>query len=517
MERRRMKSLGKTAKQGVAWSFLREGVTEIVVFPASMVLARLLTPREFGIAVAALFFVQLSSKLSELGFNAAIVRAKVVEPIHLSSVFVVNLAVGVITFAALVAAAPAVAAFYRQPETGQILPIAAVTFLIAPFGAVPAGILTRELQFRESARIDWYQSVTFAVMSPLLAWLGFSYMSTVYARIASVFVQTLTRMYFAGWRPSLAFSRLAVAEVMSFGTGVWIKRLLDYLAQNVDNLVVGRFFGMVTLGFYDKAYSTMNRFLVRMNTDGPVVTFRIFSMIHEEPERFRRAYRKVVMSTSLLGYPAFMLLAAAAPQLIAVLFGDRWLPAAGPFRVLCIAAVLKLLNSYASAATQAVGRVWAEVWRQLIYIGLIVGGLIAFREYGPVGAASAVLFATATMMLLMHVLLRRVTSVRWVDMTWPQVPGLLCGVAVGLLALAVDYAARSAAVPRSGLLVLLVQVLAAGILYLTFVLFAPLADMRALVWEITQDLVPSSVKRLPIVKTIIQWQALPPPPSPSSV
>jgi hypothetical protein len=121
------------------------------------------------------------------------------------------------------------------------------------------------------------------------------------------------------------------------------------------------------------------------------------------------------------------------------------------------------------------------------------------------------------MMLLMHVLLRRVTSVRWVDMTWPQVPGLLCGVAVGLLALAVDYAARSAAVPRSGLLVLLVQVLAAGILYLTFVLFAPLADMRALVWEITQDLVPSSVKRLPIVKTIIQWQALPPPPSPSSV
>ena len=139
------KSLGKTAQKGVVWSFLRESVSELLVFPASMVLARLLTPREFGVAAAAAFFIQLAGRLSEMGFNAALTRSKVVEPIHLSTVFVVQMVIGVIMFATMVILSPWIGAFYNMPEATHVLPISAIAFLIAPFGSVQGALLQRNL------------------------------------------------------------------------------------------------------------------------------------------------------------------------------------------------------------------------------------------------------------------------------------------------------------------------------------------------------------------------------------
>ncbi|MGE0593010.1 MAG: lipopolysaccharide biosynthesis protein [Vicinamibacterales bacterium] len=489
------------------WSFVREGVTELVMFPSSMILGRLLTPREFGIAVAALFFTQLAGRLSELGFNAAIVRAKVIEPIHLSSVFVINLTVGVLTFGALTALAPAVAAFYDQPETGQILPIAAISFLIVPFGSVSSGILVRNLRFKEAAKVDWYQGLTFAMGTVVLAWNGFSYMSMVYARLGAVTVQTGCRLYYSRWRPSLRFSKAAIYDVLSFGLGMFAKRLLDYLASNIDNLVIGRLFGMVTLGLYDKAFSTMNRFLTRMNNAGPNVMFRIFSVINEEPQRFRRAYRKVILSTSLLGVPVFAVLAATAPQLMVVLFGDNWLPAAAPFQLLCVSAVLKLLNTYASSATQAAGRIWSEVWRQAGYAALIVASLIALRQWGAVGAAGGVLFATAMMSVLMHLLLRRVTQLEWADIVQPLAPALVCaGACVGAV-FATQAGVEVLRPAPSPWLLLGCQGVAAVLAYAAFMLFAPIPPLRALVYEMARDLAPKAVKRHRLFQMYLASQA----------
>jgi O-antigen/teichoic acid export membrane protein len=487
------KSFAKKAKYGVVWSFAREGISEIFLLPASLVMARLLTPEEFGIAAAAGFFTQLSDRLSRLGFNMALVRSRDIRPIHLSTVFVVDLLVGMITFALLTAAAPFVAAFYAIPETGRILPTAAMGFLIAPLGTVPAAILARELRFRESAMVDWYQGLAFAASSVVFAWFGFSYMSVVYGKLIATLVQTGARMAFARWRPSLSFSMLALREILSFGAGSHAKSLLDYAAKNVDNLIVGKFFGIAALGFYDKAFSTMNRALTRMNDGGPGVVFRIFSLIHDDAERFRRAYAKVVMSSSMLAFPAFAVLIVTAPQFMIVVFGPRWLPAAVPFQILCLGALLKLLNSYASAATQAAGYIWSEVWRQVTYTALIVGSLIALRRWGPAGAATGVLFATAVMAVLMHVLLIRITTLRWTDVFRPQVPASLCAIGAAGAALLTEYAVRSAVGAPAAWLLLASQTVIAITFCSLFVLFAPHRGLRALVHEMAIDLFPARV------------------------
>jgi O-antigen/teichoic acid export membrane protein len=486
---------GRAAKRGVALGYVRAGVIEVLMFPSAMITARLLSPAEFGITTAALFFIQLASRLSDMGFTAALVRSKTVTEAHLASVFVMNVCIGVVAFLSLMIAAPFVAAFYGIPETGLILRVAAVTFLVAPLGAIPNALLDRGMRFRQCMLADWYQSVTFAVVSVLLAWLGFSFWSLVYARLAAVVVQTLSQYYFWPWRPSLQFSWTAVREVISFAAGMHTKRLLEYTAGNLDNLVVGKLMGMTALGLYDKAFGTMNRFLVRLNAGGPNVMFRIFSLIHEDRERFRRAYAKTAMSASLLGLPLFATMAVVAPDLIVVLFGDQWRGAVAPFQVLCAAGALKLLNSYASAATQAAGRIWPEVWRQLAYIGLILVGIYLFRNFGPPGAALGVLVATVVMAALMHALLKRATSLSWLEILRPQYPAVLCALGTTATAWMTRFALEQSAVANARWLLLALAGLAAVVFYAWFTLFAPIRDVRALVDEVLADLLPDALKR----------------------
>jgi teichuronic acid exporter len=487
-------SLGKLAKQGVAIGLLRAGALEILLFPTAMVTARLLTPTEFGITTAAMFFIQLSTRLSDLGFTAALVRAKHITEEHLSTVFVMNILIAVAAYASLTAIAPFVGMFYGVPETGQILPVAAVSFLLMPIGAIPNALIDRGMRFRQGLLIDCYQSLTFAVLSMLLAWQGFSFWSLIYARVAAVAVQALSQYWFAPWRPSLKFSWTALREVLSFAAGVHTKRLLEYTAANVDNLVIGRWMGVTALGLYDKAFSTMNRLLVRMSVGGPNVMFRIFSMMQEDPERFRRAYAKVIMSAGLFAFPAFATLAALGPYVIVLLFGDQWVEAVQPFQILCLAGALKLLNSYAGAAAQATGRIWPEVWRHVGYTALIILGLYVLRERGPVGAAFAVLGATAVMFIMMHTLLRQVTHLSWVEIFRPQWPAIVCAVLTAGAALLVESLVAQGADPRSWREFAAASS-AALICYVAFMLFAPIRDLRALVEEISADMLPERVKR----------------------
>jgi PST family polysaccharide transporter len=488
------KALRKKATRGVAWSFLREGIAEILLFPASMVLARLLTPQEFGIAAAANFFGQLAGRLAELGFNAALVRSKEIRPIHLSTVFVVSLVLGVVKFAALFLAAPLVNAFYEIPEPGNVMRVAAFSFLVGPFAGVPGALLARNFEYKKSATVEATNLIVFSLSSVLLAFLGFSYMSMVYGRLAGSVSVVAMRIAFARWRPSLRFSWSAFREILSFGSGFHVKRILDYTAQNGDNVVVGKLLGMTALGLYDKAFSTMNRFLVRM-TGGPGVMFRVFSVIHEEPGRFRRAYQKVVMSSSLLGFSVFAGLIVIAPQLIVVLFGDQWTASADPFRLLCIAGALKLLNTYASSIIQATGRVWAEVWRQLILIALTVGGILAFRSWGPTGAAAAVVLATLVMSVLMHSLLGRIANLSWSGMLRPLTPAVLCAGGVAGVALLVEAALKLPNPTAPPWLLLACQVPLAALFGFAFVLFAPFQELRVVVRDVTRDLAPPFITR----------------------
>jgi teichuronic acid exporter len=489
------KYYGRTAKKGAAWSVIRHGGHELVAIPASMFMARLLSPSDFGVAAAATFFMLLAARLTQFGFNAAIVRTKELRDEHLSSVFVTALSTGVVVFGLLSLSAPYIGRFFRSPETASVLPIAALTFLINPFGTISSALLSRRMHFGYNAISDWTDTFVGAIVSVGLAFWGYGYWSIIYGQVSASIARVIVQEYLSGWRPSFRFSSAALRELLGFGLGVQSKRLLEYASLNLDNLVVGRVIGVTSLGLYDKAFTTMNRLVMRLTLG--TAPFRIFSIIHEDRERFRRAYSRMILGVTLLGYPIFTGAIVVAEPLFRVLYGDQWVPAVLPFQLLCAGGMMKLLTAYSSQANEAAGNIWPQVRRQAIGAVLVVVGAAVGSLYGGVaGAALGVSLAMFILTAAMQELVRELAGLSWREMIAPQVPGVCCSAVLAGLLLAVDLGLRAGFGSVRPWESLLVQSAVGALFYVVFLLFSPFSAVRDIVSETVNDLMPAWVPQM---------------------
>jgi PST family polysaccharide transporter len=482
-------SYSKATKSGFVWSVLARGMNELVSIPTSMILARMLSPHDFGIAAAAGFFVQLSNRLTNFGFNTALIQIKEVTDRHTATVFTVNLAMGVGVWAVLALGAPLLGRLFDSEEASHVIPVAALAFVIGSLGSVPSALMVRDLRFREVAWLEWLSTWVAAISVLLFAFGGLGYWSLIYSQVLAAAIQTAVRFAIAGWRPRVRFSMDALKQMFSFGIGLHFKRLLDSVALNVDNLVIGSSLGLSALGFYDKAFTLMNRAANGLNSAGPVVSFRVFALIHEERERFRNAYRKVLLTATFLAYPVFTALVISAPDLFDVMFGSQWGPAVVPFQILCVAGCLRVPNAYASTAIQSHGWIWGEVWRQAFYVALIAGGVaLGSRWAGLVGASLGVLGATLVMTILMQTLLRRAAALGWADVLSPQVPAVLCSAGLAACLGAAVFALRAGQAPA--FVALPVEVLVSAVYGLAFVRMVRFAELRHVIDETVREYAP---------------------------
>jgi O-antigen/teichoic acid export membrane protein len=480
---------GQKAKMGAIWSVIRQGGNELFHIPTSAILARLLSPTDFGIAAASSFFVTLAARLTQFGFNASLVRVKDLRPEHTRSVFAVNLAIGLVSYLVLFAASPFIGQFFRSPDAGRLVRFAALSFVISPFVSIPTALMQRNMQFRYRSIVDWTDTLVGNGTSIVLAFMGFGYWSLPSGNLAGMLISIVLQTYLCDWRPSLRFSREALRELLSFGLAIQAKRVFEYASQNIDNFMVGRVLGVTALGLYDKAFTTMNRLVFRM-TLGQTY-FRIFSVIHEDIERFQRAYTRLILTISLMGLPVFAGCIVVARPLFDVMYGRKWGAAVLPFQLLCAGGMLKLLNAYASQANEAAGGLWAQVRRQALGAVMILVGAGVGSQYGGVtGAAVGVLIAMVVLTVAMQALVRQVTHLTWWGLIAPQIPGATCAALLVGVLLATGAGLRVLIPHPPSWLLLITQMAAGGLFYAAFVLFSPFASVREIVTETLTDVLP---------------------------
>jgi O-antigen/teichoic acid export membrane protein len=482
------RSYGTLAKRGLVWGLVRDGAKFLIVIPTGMVMARLLSPHESGVAAAAYFVMQLGGRLTQFGLGVSLVRAKTVTDAHVSSVFVLNLLAGCAASGLFALVGPSLGGLIGSREAAALLPIAGLGFLIGAFGSVPTALLARAMRYREGATSELLGVVVYAISIITLAWLGFSYWSVVYGILLGDAVRIVCRMWMSRFVPHLAFSREAAHEILSFGLGIYVKNLLEYCARNIDNLIVGRLLGMTPLGYYDKAFSTVSKLSDAINLAGPSVSLRTFALMQDDLPRFRRAYGKVILSVSLVGYPVIAGVAVVGQELVTVMFGQRWQPAALPLQILCVAAMLRQVNYYASSATQAKGYIWSEVRGQALAVVVLAAAVAWLSRWGIAGAAVGVLLSTLASTIWLQLLVRRLAMLTWSDLLLPQVPGLLCAACTVIAAVVVRQLLMSWLGAPPALTVLIACAAAGGAGTLAFLLFAPFDAMQDVVREILKDL-----------------------------
>jgi PST family polysaccharide transporter len=414
-------ALGSAVKTGVAWGFTARGVITLANFAASIVLARLLQPEDFGIFGLAMIFIGIASRFGNLGFGLALIQKKELRDEHVSSIFVVHLLLFALIAGIIVSVAPFVGAFFHSFLVGRALRAMAWIFIAHAFSSIARAILQRRMDFKSPALSNIVDHVTGTVTSITLAWLGYGVWSLVYGHIGGSLLSTLVLMVRARWRPVFRYNHAAMKELFSFGLNIFVKNLLIYGSDKVDYFIIGKQLGPAALGFYEKAFNIMDLGIKELSTKiGAGVLFPAFSRIQDDQERLRSAYRKIILSLTLVCFPFFFGLFLVSPSAIYVLFGEKWMASVVPLQILCLAGLFRTHLHITGTVINAMGRVAPEVWiRAAAFILLTMGCLIG-SFWGIVAVAIAVTATTAILMVMMVSYFKTLTGLSWIDFIRPQ-------------------------------------------------------------------------------------------------
>jgi O-antigen/teichoic acid export membrane protein len=418
-----------------------------------VVLARLLSPQEFGTVGAALVVVEFSSIFSRLGLGPAVVQRRDLEQRHLQAAFTGSLLLGLLMGAGIWWGAPLAAAFFQNAQVEPVLKALAWTFPLMSLSAVAESLMFRELRFRWIANVDLATyALGYGLVAVFLALAGLG----VWALVAAVMVQTTARSTILLYvrRPPLAWwlEWGALKDMLHFGTGFTLAKVANQLALQGDNLVVGHWLGPAALGLYGRAYHLMS---VPASVIGKVlddVLFPTMARVQDEVERLGRAYRRGVAVIALVALPASIVSFVLAPELIQVALGPRWSEAVMPFRVLVIGTLFRTSYKLSDSLARSTGVVYRRARRQIVYAGLVIGGAYVGQHWGITGVSVGVLVALAANFLLMAQLSLEVCRLSWSTFWAAHTPSFLLAGVCGIITWSVAASLREWSVGSLGIL-----------------------------------------------------------------
>ncbi|KGI77249.1 lipopolysaccharide biosynthesis protein [Oleiagrimonas soli] len=390
-----MVSLTERASTATWWSTLeicsRYGAQMIV----SIVLARLLTPSDFGLIAMLLVFTSIGALLVDSGFGTALIQRRNVTVDDETTVFIFALVSGLAVGGIIWLSAPAIASFYRQPELVALTHLVVLVIPLGALTAVPDALLTRRLNFASRAHAELIASSVSGALAIALAWLGYGVWSMAWQVVATMTLRALLLWYFARWTPRGKFTKQAFSRLFGFGGFMLLARLLDVAFVRMQSLLLGRYFDASTLGFYTLAQNAQQAPASFIGAILDRVGLPVFSEIADQPDKLRNALRLTLRTSFFLFLPGMAALALLAKPLIILVYGAQWQTAAPILTLLALSAALWPLHVLNLAVLTASGRsdllFHQEVAKKLISISLIVVASPA----GPVPVAGAVLVSSA--------------------------------------------------------------------------------------------------------------------------
>ncbi|OAP42306.1 polysaccharide biosynthesis protein [Sinorhizobium saheli] len=442
------------------WTGLSMGALAVAELVALLVLARLLSPNEFGLYAAALVVIKFSSIFEGLGVAPAIVQRHELEERHLRVGFTLSLVLS-LTVAALVwTVAPVIADLLRLPGLTPVVRASCVVFLCQGVAMVAQASAQRALRFRWLAAVDAAAfAIGYVVAAPVLAWLGFG----IWALIGALVIQNLVRMVVLvlgqphAKRPML--ERPAIGELLYFGGGFTLARIFNYLATQIDRLVAGRWLGADTLGAYSLASQLMTAPAMLVGQILDRVLFPTMALIQQEPARLARAYRSAIAACALFALPTSAIVVIVAPELVRVMLGPAWEGVVIPLQILASGMLFRTSYKLSDSLVRATGAVYARAWRQAIFAVAVAVGATTGQRWGVAGMSLGVVAAVALNFFLMAQLSLRVTGMSWTEFAVAHLPGLALAVAVATPVWAMTEQLRRAEV---GPFTLLIEVALVG-------------------------------------------------------
>jgi PST family polysaccharide transporter len=356
-----------------------------------LVLARLLTPQDYGLVGMAGLAIGLMAIFRELGTAAAIIQRKELSQEFLSTIFWANLILSMLAFVLAIATSPLVALFFHQPETGPIVRLLAGGFIISSLASVPSSLLARNMAFRRMMTIETTAAGFATCLAVGMAQWGAGVWSLVISSLASTSVTTVFLWWSCQWRPRWLLSWRELRSIASYSLNLSGFNLVNYFSRNADNTIIGRYLGAYQLGFYQLAYNLMLYAVQNISQVVSRVLFPVFAIVQDDDARFRQAYTKAVSTIAVITFPLMAGMIAVAVPFVSVVLGEKWKPVASLVIILAPVGLLQSVVTTVGNIYYAKGRTdWLFRWG-LFATAISVGSFFAGLPWGIRGVAIAYL------------------------------------------------------------------------------------------------------------------------------
>ncbi len=374
---------------GVAWTGAAKLLVQLVRWSATLLIARILDPDDYGIVGMAVLFTALIQLVSEFGVGAAIIQGQDrLDDRQISELGGVAIGVGVCLAILAALGSPLVAAFFGEPAVAAVIVALSLEFVLEAIRVLPRALLTRDLQFKTLAGIEIAGGITLALSALALALIRADYWALVGGVLCSAALTTVLSLWFR--RHPLAIPRdLAnISKEVKFGLQLVVERISWYTYSNADFGVVGRLFGKTALGNYTIGWNLASVPVERITTTVARIALPIFSKLQNDLPEFQRTLRNLTQVLSIFTFPAAVGLALVADVFVLTVLGDKWVEAILPLRVLALAAVVRSVTPLLSPALLALGHPRLSARYALISVAVLpVMFVIAATLFGPIGPA----------------------------------------------------------------------------------------------------------------------------------
>ncbi|WP_422006247.1 MOP flippase family protein [Roseivirga pacifica] len=364
--------------KGVFWSFVNQVGVQVLQLATMAILARLLVPEDFGLMAMVAIATGFINVIRDFGLGASLVQRKEVSDDEFSTVFWLNIGVGLFLSVSVYFLASPIAIFFEDIRLVGLLKFLSLTFFLNAIGVVWDNILLKRVDFKQIFFRSTLSTLLSSIVAIVMALKGYGF----WALAVQVYVKIVSNHFFnylrVRWLPGFVFKKEFLSDVFKFSIPLFADRSVNYWMRNADNMLIGKFLGKSELAFYTKAYSLMLLPVRQLSGTITKVLFPSFSLIQDDPSRVGQVYIKISRMIAFVAFPVMVLLSVKAESFVLLVYGDQWEEVIPIFRVLSLLGMFQALatvsgNIYLSQGKTMLLFKIGLFSRSLMILGIVMG------------------------------------------------------------------------------------------------------------------------------------------------
>lgn len=438
------------------WTALRTYSTMFISFISGIILARLLTPFDYGCIGMLTIFMVFARAFIDGGLGSALIQKKNPSQIDYSTIFWWNIGMSVFVYAILYFCAPFIAEFYKTPLLAKVLRIQGLVLFIYAFNLIQINQLKKALRFKILSVITIVSAITALVVTIIMAYNGYGVWALVAQNILISLIPSLFFWFYVKWRPTLHFSGKSFKDLFGFGFFMLLTNLLNNIGTQIQGLFIGRWYNPSTMGYYSKALSTEQVASHAVSTVITQVSYPLYAEVQDDKPALINMIRRMSMTLAYVSFPLMVILILCAKPLFIFLYSDRWLDSIPYFQVLCIAGLAGCMISINTQPIAAIGKsnvmfYWTIV-KRIAGISFVVFGLIF---WGMTGLLVGVVLNAWFSYFVNIWLVSKYIGYKWTKQIGDWLPMMFSSLVIGVICFLVGYFSNLGMYLRGGLVFVL--------------------------------------------------------------